>query len=256
MDHVPPHDSPDASSGAAAKLRQQAEAALLRESAMEPEPTVAMTPEEMQRTLHELHVHQIELEMQNEELRRSQAEVEAGRTRYFDLYDLAPVGYITLNEQGIILESNYAAANLLGVSRRGLVKQSITRFILPGDQDIYYLQCKRLLENGLPQVTELRMMGRDRREFWARLEAAVVRSDLGVVEFRLILTNISERKHAEEALNDSVEFSSSLIHYMQDGFSVLDTCGVAIDVNPALCAMTGFPREQLVGVGPPHPYWP
>ena len=70
--------------------------------------------------------------MQNEELRRTQEELEASRARYFDLYDLAPVGYFTLSEQGLILEANLTAARLLGVARGALVKQPLSRFILPG----------------------------------------------------------------------------------------------------------------------------
>ena len=109
------------------------------------------SPEETRRALHELQVHQIELEMQNEELRRTQEELEASRARYFDLYDLAPVGYFTLSEQGLILEANLTAARLLGVARGALVKQPLSRFILPEDQDIYYLHRKELLETGAPR---------------------------------------------------------------------------------------------------------
>ena len=78
--------------------------------------------------LHDLRVHQIELEMQNEELRRTQADLEASRARYFDLYDLAPVGYFTISERGLILEANLTAATLLGVARGALIKQPLTRF--------------------------------------------------------------------------------------------------------------------------------
>jgi len=113
--------------------------------------------------LHDLRVHQIELEMQNEDLRRTQAELEASRARYFDLYDLAPVGYFTLSEQGLILEANFTAATLLGWPRGALVRRPLTRFIVRDDQDIYYLHRKRLFATGAPQVMELRLRERTAR---------------------------------------------------------------------------------------------
>ena len=128
--------------------------------------------------LHELRVHQIELEMQNEELRRAQEELEASRARYFDLYDLAPVGYFTLSEEGLILEANLTAARLLGVARGALVKQPLTRFILPEDQDIYYLHRKQLFETGAPQV-RVADAEAGRRPFWARLEATTAQDGDG-----------------------------------------------------------------------------
>jgi PAS domain-containing protein len=88
--------------------------------------------------LHELQEHQIELEMQNEELRRTQVELKALQSRYFDLFDLAPVGYVILSENGLIVEANLTAATLLGVARNALVNQPLTRFFLPEDQDIYH----------------------------------------------------------------------------------------------------------------------
>ena len=90
----------------AANLRQRAETAFRDNIAQSPEDIKAATPEETQRMLHELRVHQIELEMQNEELRRAQVELDAARERYFDLYDLSPVGYVTVSETGLILEAN------------------------------------------------------------------------------------------------------------------------------------------------------
>ena len=88
-------------------------------------------PVEPQRLLHELQVHQIEREMQNEELRRAQGELEASRARFFDMYDLAPVGYLTIGEQGLIREANLTAAALFGAARGALVGQPLSRFILP-----------------------------------------------------------------------------------------------------------------------------
>jgi PAS domain S-box-containing protein len=183
-------------------LRQRAEKVLQRQ----PEELQEMLPEDIQHLIHELRVHQIELEMQNEELRRTQEALEASRARYFDLYDLAPVGYVTLSEQGLIREANLTAVTLLGVARGALVKQPLTRFILPEDQDIYYRHRKRLFERGEPQVCELRMVRVDGSPFWVRVEATVAQdAQRGAPVCRAVVSDITECKRAEEALRESEE---------------------------------------------------
>ena len=121
-------------------LRQRAEALYRASEAVIQEPT---TPEETKQLLHELRVHQIQLEMQNEELRSIQAELDASQTRYFDLYDLAPVGYMTFGEPGLILEANLAAANMFGVARNALIKQPIKLFLFKKDHDLFYLHLQQ-----------------------------------------------------------------------------------------------------------------
>jgi PAS domain S-box-containing protein len=133
-------------------LRARAEA-IVREAGFA-EQRAAMSPEAMRKALDELRVHQIELEIQNEELRR----VVAASERYCELYDMAPVGYCTLSAKGHILEANLTAGTLLGMAREALVKQPIARFILKDDQVIYYFHRKRLLEFDEPQACELRMV--------------------------------------------------------------------------------------------------
>ena len=108
-------------------LRIQAESLARRREALSPFIADSASPEALREALHELQVHQIELEMQNEELRRMHLELDTGRARYFDLYDLAPVGYCTLSEKGMILEANFTAATLLGVNRGALVGQPVSR---------------------------------------------------------------------------------------------------------------------------------
>ena len=126
-------------------LRKQAEEIALEEEDPSPENNDGMSPEETRQMLHELRVHQIELEIQNEELRRAQTGLEAARARYFDLYDLAPVGYCAISEKGLILEANLTAATMLGMARDALVKQPFNRFILPEDNDSNYLFVKKTL---------------------------------------------------------------------------------------------------------------
>lgn len=182
------------------EMRRAAE----RKAAMQPEVLRDMSPEEFIHTIHELQVHQIELSMQNENLRLAYAELNSLRTRYFDLYDLAPVGYCTLSEMGLILEANLFAATLLGVpTRSALINKPLSRFILKEDQDIYYLHRKQLFSTGESQACDLRMMGKGDVLFWAHLDAAAAQNEAGEPMCRIIISDISERKQSEETLKAS-----------------------------------------------------
>lgn len=150
--------------------------------------------------VHELQIHQIELEMQNEELRRVQEELDESRARYFDLFDLAPVGYCTISEKGLILEANLTAAFMLGVERSALVKQPVSRFIVRENQDTYYLLRKRLFETGKPQTCELQMLKKDGAPFWVYLDATTVQDADGEPVCRTTLSDISLRKQEEAEL--------------------------------------------------------
>ncbi|MEI6613552.1 MAG: response regulator [Chrysiogenales bacterium] len=159
----------------------------------------SLSPEETSRTLYEMRVHRIELEMQNEELRRAQAELETARALYFDLYDLAPVGYVTISQKGLILEANLSAAALLGVARGALTNRLLSRFILKEDQDIYYRHYKQLFASGAQQVCELRMMKQDGSSFWARLEAATRQAAGDAPVCRVVVSDITAHHIIEEA---------------------------------------------------------
>jgi PAS domain S-box-containing protein len=199
----------DRRSGHDAEMRKQAEAMLWKQDATSSPAGEALSPEELRQTLHELRVHEIELEMQNEELRRAQVELDAARARYFDLYDLAPVGYCTLSEQGLILEANLTVGTLLGVSRSELSKQPFSRFIFKADQDIYYLHRKRLFEahsagsgqTAEPQECELRLARPDGVLFWAHLTGTVAQAEDGAPLCRVVLSDVTERKRAEQQIH-------------------------------------------------------
>ena len=186
----------------AASLRRRAEDILRDKSAWAPQEVEALSPAAARLTLHELRVHQIELEMQNEELRQSQAELEAARARYFDLYDLAPIGYVTLDEKGVVSEANIPASTLLGMARNELVRQPFFRFILTDDRDIYYLHRKHLVESGEPQACELRMVKKDGAVFWAHLAATAAQDPGGETSCRIVISDITGRRQTEEALRD------------------------------------------------------
>lgn len=218
-------------SGRADDLRRQAEE---KAGADEVTTREALAPDEAAVVLHELRVHQIELEMQNEELRRAQTELEASRARYFDLYDLAPVGYLTLSEQGLILEANLTAAGLLGVGRGALVRQRLTAFIVPEDQDTYFRHRRRLAETGATQVCEVRMLRRGVGPFWARMEATTVEDLDGEAVHRAVISDVADHKRADE---ERLKLEARLIEAQKIEAVGRLAGGVAHDFNNLLQAM-------------------
>ena len=142
-------------------------------------------------------MHQIELEMQNVELRRAQAELADSRSRYFDLYDLAPVGYLTLSEQSMIREVNLAAATMLGVVRNSLVNEPVSCILHKGELNTFYRQCTLCHETNSPQVWEMRLLRAGGVPFWAHLQATPAQNG----ECWVTMNDISERKLAEEKLS-------------------------------------------------------
>ena len=159
-----------------------------------------MSLEESRQLAHELSVHRVELEMQNEELRTTLAELDASQARYFDFYDLAPVGYLSLGATGMIRQANLTTATLLGVVRNTLLKQQFNRFIFREDQDIFHLLRQRIIATGAAQSCDLRMVKHDGTQFWARLQAIPARAADGEPEHRVVMSDISERKLAEAVL--------------------------------------------------------
>ncbi|MFZ4618489.1 MAG: PAS domain S-box protein [Rectinemataceae bacterium] len=163
--------------------------------------------------LLELQIHQIELEMQNEELRRSQEALEVMLSRYFDLYDQAPICYLTLSEKGLIIEANLAAATSLGMERRALERRVFSYSIARDEggvnyHEIFYKHRKGLFETGQPQSCELCMEKADGKRFWVQIASTLARDADGKPVQRVILSDIDERKRAELAfkfLKDDLE---------------------------------------------------
>ena len=206
-----------------------------------------LSPEAAQQLVHELRLHHIELEMQNEELQRAQQALDAARARYFALYELAPVGYCTLSESGLIREANLCAATLFGVSRELLTNQPILSFIVSEDRDIFYLHRRRLIASGQPQVCELQLHRPGETSRWVRLESTVARELDGVRVLRVVLSDISERKRAEAVLQASEEQYRGLAEDMPIFVATFVADGTLTYVNQAMSTLLGRRREQLIG---------
>ena len=228
-----------------AGLRKSAEEIAWKKAPRSPE---RLSPGDTQKIIHELRVHQIELEMQNEELHRTQLELDAAMERYFNLYDMAPVGYCTLDNQGLVLETNLTAAAMLGVTREALNKQPVSRFILKEDQDIYYLLSKQLFKHGEPQTCELRMAKKDGTIFWGQLAATRVQNADGRFVCHAILSDITKRKRAEEALQEENRKQyRNLVEGTSDLVTRVDACGRLLFVNHAIQKICGLTPEKCIG---------
>ena len=184
--------------------RRRAEEKFQSAAAHEAEPAVS------DRLVHELRVHQIELEMQNEELHRAADALTASRAHFVDLYDLAPAGYVTMNEAGLILEANLTVATLLGVSRSNLVRHKLAGFVVPDDLNTFTRQSRQLFETGRPQVCELHLLRENAQPFWARLESTR-NEDSAEPACCVAISDVTEGTHDQELLHSQAVHLETLV---------------------------------------------
>ncbi len=221
------------------KLRTQAETQLARA------PETDWAPRPAEELLHELQVYQVELTMQNEELRQAQVELEKSRDRYMDLYDFAPVGYLTLTSEALITEVNLTGALLLGIECKKLLLRRFAHFVAEEDSDRWKHFFVSVLQHDERQNCELVLKRSNGSVFHAHLDCLHINAGNGEHSARIAFTNISEHKQAEEALRvAAIAFES------QEGIMVTDANGVIMRVNNAFTRLTGYSAEEVVGRTP------
>jgi PAS domain S-box-containing protein len=149
---------------------------------------------------YEFQVQKIQLEQQIEELRRSNEELEASRNKYALLYDFAPVGYFTLDSEGVIQTVNQTGASLLGIERSRIVQRRFGLFVAEEDQATCADFHRKVFESKVKETCRLQLLRSDNRPLFVRIEATVTESG---DEYHAVLVDINERRRAEEALRDS-----------------------------------------------------
>lgn len=241
-------DKPPAKPGAArpkpAKtLRQRAEAALRGKAEALLAPLETLSFEAMRQALHELQVQKIQLEMQYEELRRIQAELDSTRERYFDFYDLAPVGYCTLSAKGLILHANLTTASLLKLARIALIKQRLSGFVQPEDRDKYYVLRQQVLTGGPARGCELRLINAEGATVWVYLQIISALDDDGEPVLRLVLSDISEHRQSEE----TIRLQAQALDQIRDRVTITDVHGVVTYLNRAGRDRPEMPNNGALG---------
>lgn len=215
----------------AISLRTEAEATIAREpiSLVNPQPGEEL----LHKLLHELQVHQVELKMQNDELRQAQIAMEESRDRYVDLYDFAPIGYLTLSPEGMISEINLTAADMLGVVRKQLVSRRFSQFVVQNDRERWDRHFVSVLQHSQRQRCEVSIERGDGSVFHAQLDS-VNCCELGesplpetkknrVAAVRIALSDITERIQNETALVDARALVESFLDTVHEPLIVLDS---------------------------------
>ena len=222
------------------KLRKKAEGLLVGQS---PDANRTLTLEE---TLHEFRVHQIELEMQNEELRRAQQTIEASRTSYANLYDFSPVGYLTLDKSGLILKANLTISGMVGVERSLLIKKPFSNYINPAFQSAFREHRRQVLQSQKKHTCGLMLEKKSAKPFFVSLESLPIETGDGR-NMLSVVSDIEVRKRAEDALRIISAYNRNLIEASPDPLVTIDPNGRISDVNIATERVTGYSRDIIIG---------
>ena len=216
--------------------------------------STSSSPEEMLRLVHELEVHQVELEMQQEELARTRTELEESLSMYTELYDFAPVGYLTLSHDCDIRQANLTAAKLLGVDRSLLQGMHFMSFVVPEDNLVLDALLKKVFSTSVPGNCEVKLLPStpstlhfDHSIHTFHIEAAVG-SD--ATTCRIILSDITVQKVAEEGLRKSERNFRAITEQMADEVFVIDTIGTLTYVSPVVEQLFGYLPHEVIG----HPF--
>ena len=183
----------------------------------------APSPEEVQQLVYELEVHRIELEMQNEELREAQQELEASRDRYADLYDFAPLGYVSLDKHGRIQEINLAAAKLLGRERARLTGRPFVSYVAMEDKNTFMHHVRKCVEGQQQVTSEIDLTAKGGQSIPVQLDSIAARDPTsGVTLYRTAITDITEREQAAAAVREARILAEAIVETVREPLLILN----------------------------------
>lgn len=235
------------------ELREKAEHKVNQEK----KPLQSEYEQEVIKIIHELHVHQVELEMQNVELRRTREELEISRNKFSDLFDFAPIGYFVLDTKGNITEVNLTGANMLGIERSQINKKPFAIFVYNGDKDTFFINRQKVLKTSNDNKFDLKMVRKDKSQFYAEIYLKpIIDNDQKISHCLLAVIDITQRMNNREILHESEKRYRSLFNTMTEGFAlheiICDEKGNPcdyrfLDVNPAFEKQTGLKAQDIIG---------
>ncbi len=203
--------------------------------------------EDTLKLIHELQVHQIELEMQNEELMQARAEIEVSLEKYSDLYDFAPAGYFTLTEDGIIREVNLTGAALLGQDRSRLINRHFGLFLSDEAQPAFVEFIRKVFGGTAKEKCEVMLSGNKDNPRYIHIEGTAVETGKGMGwQCRMIAMDITDQKLSEKSLRQKTEELDRFFSVALDLLCIVDADGYFRQLNQAWERTLGFTREEIM----------
>ncbi|WP_319547860.1 ATP-binding protein [Desulfogranum marinum] len=193
--------------------------------------------EDLHQLIQELQVHQVELELQNQELREAESKLEQNRARYMKLYHNAPVGYVILNQAGIIRETNTTFANMVGAESPHIHGKPFAEFLVPVDQPIFRARLRSFFKQPIDKHIELRLKSNDKSVRYVDLAATMQNSyevlEQTANELLVTVSDVTTRVKAEQSLQKFQDFIVAIIDSLDSNVCVLDKDGTILLVNEA-----------------------
>jgi len=232
------------SSKASEDLREQAE----RRLDVETIPLDRMSEGDVAALVHELRVHRVELKMQNESLRQAQTDLEQSRTKYTDLFDFAPVGYLVFDRNGIVVEVNLTAAGMLQIERGRLVNSSFAQHLQSSSGDTWRFHYQAVFKSGQPQDCDLEVKRKDKTQMVVRLHSQPVKNEREEVsQCRTTMTNVTALAKAERRLRDSERRFRTLAENSPDIIARINEELRILYINKPIESALGIPPTEFVG---------
>jgi PAS domain S-box-containing protein len=225
-------------------LRQQAE----RRLHLDTIPVQEMSETEVAVVVHELRVHQVELEMQNDELRTTQTELEQSRSKYAELFDFAPVGYLVFDSNGLVLEANLTAASMLRWDGSDMIGRPFSLHVAPASRDTWRLHYGAIFKTGKSQQCEIEVIGKDQTRLTVRLHSRPVLGEgNGVIQCRTAMLDVTALVRAEQRLRDSERRFRTLAENSPDIIVRLDADLRIVYASRHIEDAVGIPADEVIG---------
>ncbi|WP_045214993.1 PAS domain S-box protein [Desulfonatronovibrio magnus] len=203
--------------------------------------------DEIESLVESLNIHKVELEIQNEELRTAQGDLEKSQQKYFDLYEAAPVGFVIMRENGLVVDANLTTVNKLGTNRQKITNRPFHLYVFVDDLSIFHNHLRQVFSQQQSAQCEVRLRSGEQKYIYARLDSRPMDASHNAELCLTSFVDITSQKKLEQALRASEEKFRKIIERTPLGICITNEDGVFEYVNPSYTQIYGWQPHELLG---------